>query len=113
MRADGAGEGQLLLGDVEGDDPGRGHGPQQLDGDVAEPARADDDGGAAGDELRQGPLDGVVRGEARVRERRGPHGVEVAERDEVAGLSTTMYSAMAPGAPRPGGLMPSSAARGQ
>ena len=83
MGADLAGQRQLLLGDVQGDHPGRAQGAKDLDADVAEAAHPEDDGGAAGDQLGQRALDRVVGRQPGVGQRHIPDGVKVAERDEV------------------------------
>src|SRR5690606_11892776 len=84
VRADLSGELELVLRQVERDDPGRRDRAQHLDPDVTEPARADHDRGRAGAEHGRRGLDRVVRGQARVGERDVLHGVEVAEREQEA-----------------------------
>ena len=66
VRTDLLGELELLRPQVESDDCCRGDCLEDLDGDVTETARSDDDGSGAGSELRQHGLDGVVRREAGV-----------------------------------------------
>ena len=82
--ADGGRQGQLLLGHVQGHDPGGRERPQELDRQVTQSARADDDRDRSRAQLRQGALDRVVRREAGVGERDGRDRVEVADGDQVA-----------------------------
>ena len=83
MRTDLLGEVELLLRDVEGDDPRGGEVPQHLDGDVPQAARADHDGGRAAEKLAQRRLDRVVGREAGVGEGHRGDGIEVADGNEV------------------------------
>jgi hypothetical protein len=51
---------------VDGDDTGRGHRPDELDGDVAEPTRPDHDGCRTGQKPRKRALRRAVGGETPV-----------------------------------------------
>jgi hypothetical protein len=86
IRAELSRPGELLVAHVEGDDTRRGYRAEDLHGEVAETADADDHGGRIGSQRGQGLLDGVVGRESRVGERRGVHGIKVAERHEQPGV---------------------------
>ena len=104
---------QLALVEVDGHDAHAGEHLEELDGHVPETAGADDHGPAAGTDLVDRALDRVVRREAGVGQRHGHHRVEVADRHEVARAVDDEEVGHRPGAPRPGGAMPSSTARVQ
>ena len=100
------GEVELVLPDVQRDDPGRGELTQELQGDVPETARADDDSGRSATK-RGGTLliawYGVSAASVRDAARTGsrsPIGTRW------RGVSTTMNSAIAPLVPSPGEIIP-------
>lgn len=86
MRPDLLRERQLLLGDVDGDDPGCGEVAQQLDTHMPEPAGPDDDGGGAADQLRQRRLDRVIGSQSGVGKCYRSYRIEVTERHQVPGV---------------------------
>ena len=71
---------QLLVVDIRRDNVHRRQHAQKLNGHVAESADADDDDGAVGVEMRQRSLDGVIRSQRGVAQRRRFGRTQVAER---------------------------------
>ncbi len=84
VRADLAGEGELVLAEVDRDDRDLRDGPQDLHADVSEAADADHDSRRTGVQLLLRRNDRVVRRESGVRQRHRLDRIEVAERNEVA-----------------------------
>jgi hypothetical protein len=77
---------QLVLGKIEGDDPGRGDRAQDLDRHVAQSPGADDHCDRARCESLEAGLDRVIRREAGVGQGDVLHRIEVAERHQMPGI---------------------------
>lgn len=103
----------LVRGHIQRDDPAGGERPEQLDRDVPEATDADHRHGGAGQQAGQQGFDHVVRRQAGIGEETARTGSRPPSGSRWRASSISMYSAMAPGAPRPGEKIPRRAACGQ
>ena len=85
MRAEVEGDGPPGRVGVDGHHPGRAQGPQELHGEPAQPARADDHRGRLAVQAGQHPGDRVVGGGARVGQRPGDQRVQARQPDQAPG----------------------------